>query len=141
MIGILRARKVEPLPERSGGCGNHGFYARAILVDDTSEAWNHESWLRAGYQAWSSPKNSAFCVIEGIARGHHKTIQGGGCDHDALLVTKEQWVHLTKEKRYCIHRETGRNEAMLISEYLALPGTVTAKANYHARAGHRAPTK
>ena len=112
------------MSELHGGSGDHGFYAKAYLVDPSDSQWNHERWVASCYKAWSSTKNTAFVVFEGAARGNHKTSDGGGVGHDSMLVSRAQWVHLTKQKRWCFHRESSEIQAILFDENLTLPGAI-----------------
>ena len=138
-VGILTSRRIEPMAEQLGGSGSHGFYAKGYLVDASHAQWNHERWVATSYKAWSSSKNHAYMIFEGTARGLHKTSNGGGVGHDMLLVSRTQWVHLWKEKRWCFHRDCAEIQAVLFDENLTLPGALSTVADQRANAGHRKP--
>ena len=55
-VGILRSMRVEAMPEKTGGSGKHGFYARAFLIDDSSDEYNHTSWMSSFIEHGPAPR-------------------------------------------------------------------------------------
>ncbi len=116
--GILQDRQLKPGGD--DGSGAHGIYGLAHEVQQDPQTDMRETF-RVMARAAKLCKNKTGFVFEAMATGCKLKIDSGGISAESALVTKDQFTHHAREKRWCVHETRLTLTAIWLSQQEPLP--------------------